>query len=116
MFERKNQPLLPARQFRTRVFKYFMFALAVILAWLGFGVLGFHYTDNLTWDDALLNASMLVGQMGPTATFITPLAKYFASFYAIASGLVLVGITSIAFAPIIHRVFHDFHLEATDKN
>lgn len=111
MFERKDEPLLSAREFRTRVAKYLMIALAVTVVWLIIGTIGFYLTDNLSFDDALLNASMLVGQMGPTANFTTPLGKYFASFYAIVSGLVLVGITGIAYAPIIHRFFHHFHLE-----
>lgn len=115
MFEHKNEPLLPLPQFRSRVIKYVMLALAVTLVWLVIGTIGFYVTDNLSFDDALLNASMLVGQMGPTATFVSPVAKYFASFYAIASGLVLVGITGLAFAPIIHRLFHHFHLEPRDK-
>src|SRR5215470_3511135 len=116
MFERRTEPLLPIREFRKRVFKYFMLALCVILVWLAIGVIGFATTDNLSFDDALLNASMLVGQMGPTANFTTSIAKYFASFYAIASGLVLVGITGIAFAPIIHRFFHHFHLTDSKKD
>src|SRR5581483_6442047 len=116
MFERRNERLLPLAEFRTRVFNFFMLALGVTLIWLAIGVVGFMLTDNLAFDDALLNASMLVGQMGPTANFTTSIAKYFASFYAIASGLVFIGITSIAFAPIIHRLFHHFHLSDTKKD
>jgi len=38
-------------------------------------------------------------------------AKLFASFYALFSGLVFVGIASVLVAPFAHRVLHRLHLD-----
>ena len=37
----------------------------VIAASLGIGVLGYHFLEGLPWIDSLLNASMILGGMGP---------------------------------------------------
>ncbi len=114
MFEHKNEPLLPFREFRNRVVQFFLIAFGVTLGWLVVGGVGFHYTANLSWQDSLYNSAMMVSTMGPVFTFTTTVAKLFASFYALTSGLVFIGTVGIAFAPIIHRFFHLFHLETAD--
>jgi len=35
--------------------------------------------------------------------------KLFASFYALYSGLVLIGLMGILLAPVFHRLLHSFH-------
>jgi hypothetical protein len=111
MFEKKTEPLATAAEFRSRVVQFFLLATVVTLVWLGVGAIGFHYTAGLKWDDSLYNSAMMVSTMGPVFTFTTLPAKIFASFYALTSGLVFIGTVGIAFAPIIHRFFHLFHLE-----
>jgi hypothetical protein len=37
--------------------------------------------------------------------------KLFAGFYALFSGLALIVVVEIIFAPIVHRFLHKFHLE-----
>lgn len=112
MFEHKNEPLISLAEFRNRVVKFFLLAAAVTLVWLGVGGVGFHFTAELSWGDALFNSAMMVSTMGPVYTFTTTSAKIFASFYALTSGLVFIGTVGIAFAPVIHRFFHFFHLDA----
>jgi hypothetical protein len=60
--------------------------------------------------DALLNASMLLGGMGPVNPLISNSAKLFASFYALYSGLIAIASFSLLAAPLFHRFFHHFHL------
>ncbi len=111
MFESKYKPLASLAEFRSRVFRAFLLATFVTVVWLGIGGIGFHYTAGLSWEDALYNSAMMVSTMGPVFPFTTMHAKLFASIYALTSGLVFIGTVGIAFAPIIHRFLHIFHLE-----
>ena len=78
---------------------------------LGLGVMGYHLVAKLSWIDALLNASMILTGMGPVAILDTDAAKFFASVYALFSGVVFLTVTGIVLGPVVHRVLHRFHLE-----
>lgn len=111
MFEHRRQPLLPRRAFMLRILRYGLSALGLIFAALGIGVLGYHETEGLSWIDALLNASMILGGMGEINELHTSAGKLFASFYALFSGLVFLFAVGVLLAPIVHRFFHYFHME-----
>lgn len=83
----------------------------MILAALGIGILGYHFVGSLGWIDSLLEASMILGGMGPVSPPRSDAAKVFASFYALFSGLMFIGIAGVIVAPIAHRILHRFHLE-----
>jgi hypothetical protein len=82
---------------------------AVVLGSLVIGMAGYAYFEGLPWLDAFLNASMLLGGMGPVESPATPLGKLFAGFYALYSGLVFLVLAGIVLAPVMHRVLHRFH-------
>ena len=86
----------------------------LVLGALFLGVAGYHWFARLGWIDALLNASMILGGMGPVDVLTTPAAKVFASAYALFSGLVFIATMGILFAPIMHRVLHAFHMDEKD--
>ena len=111
MFEKANQPLASVQEFRSRIVKFLLLAAGVTLVWLAVGGVGFYVTAGLGWLDAFYNAAMIVSVMGPVFTVTTAPAKIFTAVYALASGLVFIGTIGLAFAPIIHRIFHIFHLE-----
>lgn len=118
MFEKHHEQLLPAHEFRHRVLRFAALALTITLTWWGVGILGYRFLDNLDWIDAILNAAMILGGMGPVDALTSPVAKLFASVYAITSGIVFIAATGLLFSPIIHRVYHHFHLdvEADEKD
>jgi hypothetical protein len=60
--------------------------------------------------DAFLNASMLLSGMGPLHNPSTTAGKVFAALFALYSGFAVLGIAGIIFAPVVHRVFHRFHI------
>lgn len=111
MFESLREPLAPLREFRNRIVKCLLIATGVTVLWLIVGGIGFHYLADLSWEDSLYNSAMMISTMGPVFTFTTTASKIFTAFYALTSGLVFIGTVGIAFAPIIHRIFHIFHLE-----
>lgn len=114
MYEHRRRPLLDAPAFARRVYVHLLAAVLVIAIGLGLGVLGYHYIAGLGWVDSLLNASMILGGMGPVDPLRGDAAKIFASCYALFSGLVFIGVASLVIAPFAHRILHRFHLESDD--
>jgi hypothetical protein len=112
LYEHRTQPLLPRRAFLRRLASHTLVALAVIFGSLLMGILGYHLTEGLSWIDSLVNASMLLGGMGPVDALHTTAGKLFASFYALYSGMVFLVAVGIIFAPVFHRILHRFHLES----
>jgi hypothetical protein len=111
MYEPRKQRLLSRAEFSKRVGRHGLVALGVLAFGLGIGVLGYHRLAHLSWIDSLLNASMILGGMGPVDPLPTNAAKIFASCYALFSGLAFIGIVSVLLAPFVHRMLHRFHAE-----
>jgi hypothetical protein len=83
MYEHRKQPLLSAAKFAKRVVRHFVLALLVLGVGLGIGIFGYHCLGELNRIDSLLNASMILGGMGPADTLHSSAAKIFASCYAL---------------------------------
>jgi hypothetical protein len=111
MYEHRTVPLLSWAKFLRRVGRHFLAALFVIGFALGIGVAGYHWLGGLGWVDSLLNASMILGGMGPVDPLHSTTAKVFASIYALFSGLAFIGISGLMLAPFAHRLLHRVHLE-----
>jgi hypothetical protein len=114
MYEHHRQPLASRKEFAQRLAVNAGFGLGLILVSLGIGILGYHLFEDLPWIDALLNASMILGGMGPVNALASDAGKVFASIYALYSGVVLLASVGVLAAPIFHRFLHRFHL-ADDK-
>ena len=114
MYEHHKQPLAKRSVFAKRLALNGTVGLLLLAFSLGIGVLGYHFLEGLSWIDSLLNASMILGGMGPVDPLQTEAGKIFASFYALYSGVVLLAAVGILAAPIFHRFMHRFHL-AEDK-
>lgn len=115
MFEHHREPLASRATFTQRVIRFGSLSIGMILFSLGIGIVGYHYIVGLDWIDSLLNASMLLGGMGPIVTDLkTTAAKLFASFYALFSGMVFLVAIGVLSTPILHRFLHRFHLELDD--
>ena len=115
MYEHRSQPLLPRRLFLRRLLGHGLAAFSLVLVSLGVGVVGYHLTEGLPWLDALLNASMILGGMGPVNELRTVGGKLFASAYALFSGMAFLATAGIVMAPLAHRLLHRLHLETGDQ-
>jgi flagellar biosynthesis protein FliR len=113
-YEPGNKPLLSAKKFYKRLFNNFLLAVLFILISLTIGIGGYMFFAKMNFVDALLNASMILGGMGPVDPLSENAAKYFASFYALFSGITFLSTVVVLVAPIVHRVMHKFHLETED--
>lgn len=96
---------------------FWFFLMAQVLAGtaLMIGILGYRYIAEMSWVDSLLNASMILGGMGPMGELKSDAAKIFASAYALFSGLVFISVMGIVLAPAAHRALHLFHLDEDDS-
>lgn len=111
MNRRNLRPLPERRLFLLRLLRHFLGGASLIVGSLVAGTLGYHQLEHLPWIDALLNASMIMGGMGPVDTLKTTAGKLFASAYALYCGLVLLVATSVILAPVLHRYLHRLHLD-----
>ncbi len=114
MFESKRQRVIPAHHFARRLAWSIALSAAIAVVALALGVAGFHYIAEVPWIDALHNASMILGGMGPVAEMKTDTAKLFSSAYALFCGLVFISVVAVTLVPVLHRVLHMFHMDETD--
>jgi len=110
-FEHKRQKLATRAAFAQRVVRSLLSGVALIAASLAVGIAGYMIFAHLSFVDAFLNAAMILGGMGPVATLDNVAAKIFAGLYALYSGLLLIGVTAIVLAPVLHRVLHALHAD-----
>lgn len=115
MYEHRKHPLLTPAQFRGRLARHLVAALAVLGGSLLIGTLGYRFAAGLPWIDAVLNAAMILSGMGPVDRLPTTGAKLFATAYAIFSGVVFLAVAGIVLAPIAHRMLHRLHLDDEDE-
>src|SRR5262249_53916698 len=112
-FESRQQPLLSREKFLRRLAHNIAAAGILIGISLLIGMTGYHCFEDLPWIDAFANASMILSGMGPLGELKTWGGKLFAGCYALYGGLSLIRPTSVIMAPILHRVMHRLHLEAS---
>jgi len=115
-YEHHSQPVLPRRLFIRRVIYHVLLALTVVTVSLAIGVLGYLFFAGLSWIDALMNAAMILGGMGPVNQLSTDSGKLFASFYALYAGVAFLALAAVLVAPFAHRLLHSLHLEKTDRD
>jgi hypothetical protein len=109
MYENRQQRPLDRRHFYGRLVTHGLLLVALIGLSLFAGMLGYVAFEQLSWLDAFLNASMLLGGMGPVNPPVHTAGKLFAGLYALYSGLVFLVAAALVFAPVLHRILHRLH-------
>ncbi len=109
MYETRRQPPLLRAAFARRLLGHVVAALLLVLGSLAIGMAGYMRFEDLPALDAFLDASMLLGGMGPVHLPRTGAGKLFAGLYALYAGLVFIATAALILGPIIHRVLHRFH-------
>ena len=110
MTTRYDTQLAPVARFRKRLVSGGMVGAAMVAVSLAIGMLGYMLTEGLSPLDAYLNAAMILSGMGPLHSPRTTAGKLFAGTYAIYCGIAVLGIAAVVFAPVVHRIFHRFHI------
>jgi hypothetical protein len=109
MYESKTQRPLARSIFARRLVLHTCIALGLIAVSIALGMTGYHGLEHLSWLDAFLNASMLLGGMGPVNAPVTDAGKLFAGIFALYAGLVFIVTAALLFTPLLHRLMHRFH-------
>ncbi len=94
-----------------RIVASLVVALVLILFALAVGIVGYHLIAGFNFVDSLLEASMILGGMGPVRELPNDTAKVFASIYALFSGVIFIALMGIILTPVAHRVMHKFHID-----
>jgi hypothetical protein len=113
-YEHRHDQLAPRSVFIKRLLAAELFALGLIAMALMIGIAGYHFIAGFQWLDSLLEASMILGGMGPIKELANDGAKVFASIYALFSGLIFIGVMGIVLSPVVHRIMHKFHVDEKD--
>ena len=95
--------------------KFSMISLAIFSISLLIGILGYHLLAHLRWVDSFLNASMILGGMGPVDALMSNEAKIFAGMYSLFSGVAFLSSMALFLTPILHRFMHKFHLDVEEE-
>jgi hypothetical protein len=114
VIERRTHPSFrhtAQAMFRHGTALVYLVGIALLL-----GMSIYHWAAHLRWTDAFLNASMILGGMGPVndLTQASATAKMLTGFYALFSGLVFLVVAGAMLAPLVHTVLHHFHVESPD--
>jgi hypothetical protein len=89
---------------------------------LAVGTAGYTFLAGQTPLDAFVNASMLLGGMGPVGSGICPdinvpcvAGRLFAALFALYAGLVFLLSAGVLLAPVLHRLLHWLHLAEASR-
>ena len=113
-FERHHDKLAPVSVFVQRLLGSLVIALGLIGLVLLIGITGYHLIAGFNLVDSLLEASMILGGMGPVNQLPSDGAKIFASIYALFSGLIFIAVMGLVLSPVVHRILHKFHVDEKD--
>ena len=113
-FERRNDKLAPVSIYVQRIIGSLALAVGLMLVALTVGIAGYHFIAGFNFVDSLLEASMILGGMGPVRELPNDASKTFASIYAMFSGVIFIALMGIILAPVAHRVMHKFHIDEND--
>lgn len=115
IFEHRRSKVAPVKVFRKRLIKFSLIGTGMFIVSLFIGVLGYHILGKESWVDAFMNASMILGGMGPVDPLPDDSAKIFAGIYALFSGVAFLLGMGVIITPVVHRFFHKFHADIDDK-
>lgn len=115
-FEHRGEALAPPGVYHRRLASRGMEVFAAILLCWVLGACGYHFIARIPgWIDCFYNAAMILGGMGPVSPVETNSGKWFASLYALFSGVFLIASVGYFLTPVFHRLMHRFHLDSEDS-
>jgi intracellular septation protein A len=104
-------PLASRDVFLRRVRRATAYALALVVATLAIGSVGYRVLEHMNWLDAFHQSALILSGVGSTADVKSDGGKVFDAIYALFCGVILLAATGLMVTPVIHRLLHRFHLE-----
>jgi hypothetical protein len=115
IFEHKSHQVASKQVYSQRLMLSGTLGFLTIAVALAIGMAGYMGFESMGIIDAFENASMILSGMGPVTQLQTDGGKIFAGFYALFSGLLLIAVAGLIFAPVLHRMLHKFHVDNNDQ-
>jgi hypothetical protein len=115
-YEHRSEALISKTEFCRRFGHSLLVVALLVGVSLAAGMAGYRVFEGYTWTDSFMNASMILGGMGPVNPVVSQAGKIFAGAYALYSGLACLVLAGFLFAPIAHRVLHSFHYDADQED
>lgn len=112
---KKYDSYVHAHHFYNRIVRSVITGIFAISIALFIGMVGYHYSESMSWLDSFVNASMILSGMGEIGALNTPTGKFFAGCYALFSGLFFVIMIAVIFSPFIHRFLYKVHSDFHEK-
>ncbi|MDO9173114.1 MAG: hypothetical protein Q7W29_14925 [bacterium] len=110
-YEHRREPLASRGVFLRRLAVHGGVGFGIVMVSLAIGMAGYRATEGMGWIDAFLNASMILGGMGPVDQLRTDGGRIFAGMYSLFSGVVFLVVVGVMFAPLAHRMLHKLHID-----
>ena len=110
MFEHFRDELISFEKFVRRVVHFYFIATGLLLLALLPGVVGFHWISHLSLRQAAVNAVSILGTIDPPYPATSDTGRVFTAVYGLFTETVFLLSLAILLAPVIHRIFHRFHV------
>ncbi len=114
-YEHRSRPVASRRTFLGRLGRHLLVAVGIIAVAMLVGIAGYILIEGRGVIDAYDHAAMILSGMGPFEQAKTDLGRVFEGTYALVSGLLIVVISGIVLAPVLHRVLHRLHADDKDS-
>ena len=114
MYESRFEPLLSRARFLLRMAHHPLAVLGLLLFSLLLGMVGYLCFEPVSWHEALLDASLLLGGIGPLHMPQSTGGKIFIALYGLYIALLFVAAAGLMLAPVAHRLLHKFHYDEAD--
>ena len=114
MYESRFEPLLSRARFLLRMAHHALAVLGLLLFSLLLGMVGYLCFEPVSWHEALLDASLLLGGIGPLHMPQSTGGKIFIALYGLYIALLFVAAAGLMLAPVAHRLLHKFHYDEAD--
>jgi hypothetical protein len=111
IYEPLSARVISRRAFAARLLGHFAVVTAIVGVSLLVGMIGYVWLAGMSWVDAFMNASMLLGGMGPANDLPNDASKIFAGIYALYAGLVFIVSAGVIVTPVAHRILHRIHAD-----
>ena len=115
MYESRRQKPLTRAHFARRLLLHAAAVIALFVASIAIGMIGYVSLERLSWLDAFLETCMLLGGMGPIHEPQTEGGKLFAGFFALYGGLAFIVAAAVLLSPVLHRVMHHLHWDESSR-
>jgi hypothetical protein len=116
LLERRHEKLASTGTFVRRMALFSCISLLIVIVSLVIGAWGYRQFVGLGWVTAFHAAALILFSEGPAVAMPNTAAKIWEIVYSAFSGVAFLSIIGTLWTPIVHRIYHRFHLGSVGIN